>query len=85
MWVKCHTLKCEMSDFYCYIVIKINKTNVYFGAVKPDIPNFTWYRQPTENGLATIKVVWDIKTDEKPGSHFFVKYRIKGKTFMKTI
>lgn len=49
------------------------------GVIQPDIPTFTWYRQPTENGLATIKVVWNVRANEKPGSHFFIKYRIKGK------
>lgn len=48
------------------------------GATQPDVPRFSWHRQPTENGLATIKVVWHVSADEKPGSHFFVKYRKKG-------
>ncbi|XP_063242824.1 neuroglian isoform X3 [Bacillus rossius redtenbacheri] len=50
-------------------------------AVKPDVPKFTWHHLPTENGYATIKVVWLPNVMEgRPGSHFFVKYRQKGET-----
>lgn len=49
--------------------------------VPPDRPKFRWYRLPSENGFASIKVVWLPNTGEgKPGSHFFVKYKLKDET-----
>lgn len=47
-------------------------------AVPPDVPFFAWERLPTDNGYANIKVLWQPNLDGKPGSHFFVKYRVKG-------
>ncbi|CAG2066113.1 unnamed protein product [Timema podura] len=41
----------------------------------PDKPKFTWHRIPTENGYATVKVVWLPNVEGKLGSHFFVKYK----------
>lgn len=36
---------------------------------------------PSENGFATIKVDWRPNINAgRPGTHFFVKYRIKGET-----
>lgn len=55
------------------------------GETKPDIPLFTWSRLPTQNGLATIRVDWLVNPNGKPGSHFFVKYRLHGEPmFQKT-
>lgn len=54
-------------------------------ASKPDPPKFKWYRLSSDNGLAAIKVVWLPNIEGKPGSHFYVKYRLKGETmFQKT-
>ncbi|GLV37958.1 Neuroglian [Carabus blaptoides fortunei] len=51
----------------------------------PDVPTFTWSQLPTENGLATIKVVWVVNPNQNPGSHFYVKYRVQGEpTFQST-
>ncbi|KAF4518843.1 hypothetical protein B566_EDAN006694 [Ephemera danica] len=49
-------------------------------AVIPDPPKFKWYRLPTDNGQASVKVVWLPDIDGKPGSHFFVKYKQRGET-----
>ncbi|XP_039276536.1 neuroglian isoform X2 [Nilaparvata lugens] len=46
----------------------------------PDIPRFTWARLPSDNGYAKIKVVWQPNLEGKPGSHFFVKYKLKDET-----
>ncbi|XP_073993820.1 neuroglian isoform X3 [Rhodnius prolixus] len=46
--------------------------------VPPDVPKFTWSRLPSDNGYASVKVTWLPDLDGKPGSHFFVKYKIKG-------
>lgn len=48
--------------------------------VPPDVPKFKWYRLPSENGFASIRVVWLPNTEGKPGSHFFVKYKLKDET-----
>ncbi|XP_058814203.1 neuroglian isoform X1 [Topomyia yanbarensis] len=47
-------------------------------SIPPDQPYFAWERQPNDNGRADIKVIWQPNLEGKPGSHFFVKYRIKG-------
>lgn len=44
----------------------------------PDQPYFAWEQEPNENGQADIKVIWQPNLEGKPGSHFFVKYRVKG-------
>ncbi|XP_067001681.1 neuroglian isoform X2 [Anabrus simplex] len=49
-------------------------------AVMPDIPKFKWSQLPSDNGFATINVVWLPNVEGKPGSHFFVKYKLKGET-----
>lgn len=46
----------------------------------PDVPYFAWERLPTDNGYANVKIIWLPNLDGKPGSHFFVKYRIKGES-----
>lgn len=46
----------------------------------PDVPNFSWEGSPSENNLACVKVIWRPSLDGKPGSHFFVKYRLKGES-----
>ncbi|XP_046388931.1 neuroglian isoform X2 [Ischnura elegans] len=54
-------------------------------ASKPDPPKFKWHRLPSDNGLAAIKVVWLPNIEGKPGSHFYVRYRMKGEAnFEKT-
>ncbi|XP_075216734.1 neuroglian isoform X1 [Lycorma delicatula] len=54
-------------------------------AAPPDIPKFDWERLPSDNGYANIKVTWKPNVDGKPGSHFFVKYKLKDETvFMET-
>lgn len=51
------------------------------GAFQPDPPTFTWELSPTKNDEQKIDiiVIWMPKVDGVPGSHFFVKYRIKGR------
>lgn len=47
----------------------------------PDVPQFGWDRLPSDNGLANIEVKWYPNNDAgRPGSHFFVKYRLKGES-----
>lgn len=47
----------------------------------PDVPQFGWDRLPSDNGLANIQVTWYPNNDGgKPGSHFFVKYKLKGES-----
>jgi neuronal cell adhesion protein len=47
---------------------------------RPDVPTFTWINIPKENGLSNVRIIWDQKTDGFAGSHFFVKYRMRGET-----
>lgn len=47
-------------------------------AVKPDIPAFRLSTLPATNGFANIKVSWLPSLEGRPGSHFFVKYKVKG-------
>lgn len=55
------------------------------GQLKPSIPNFRLVRLPSNNGVGTIKVVWLPNTSGRPGSFFFVKYKMKGEpTFIIT-
>lgn len=46
--------------------------------VMPDVPDFRVSTLPASNGLANIRVTWLPHLDGRPGSHFFVKYRIRG-------
>ncbi|XP_014258139.1 neuroglian isoform X2 [Cimex lectularius] len=47
----------------------------------PDKPKFKWSRLPSENGYAKVKVQWLPNIEgSKPGSHFFVNYKLKGDT-----
>lgn len=49
------------------------------GSFPPDRPEFGWELYPSDNGLTQIRVKWLPNfTYNKPGSHFFAKYRIKG-------
>ncbi|KAI5710224.1 hypothetical protein M8J75_006855 [Diaphorina citri] len=50
--------------------------------VAPGKPNFKLVRSGTENGYGAFKVIWE-PNPERPGSHFFVKYRIKGETMFR--
>ncbi|CAB0018081.1 unnamed protein product [Nesidiocoris tenuis] len=55
-------------------------------SVRPDPPSFHLVHLDSDNGYAQVKVVWLPYTEGKPGSHFFVKYRVKGEpTFMQTL
>ncbi|XP_012275891.1 neuroglian isoform X2 [Orussus abietinus] len=49
-------------------------------AQPPDVPQFTWERILTENGLTTVRVTWQPNLNGNPGSHFFAKYKLKGET-----
>uniref|UniRef100_U5EU82 Putative neuronal cell adhesion molecule n=1 Tax=Corethrella appendiculata TaxID=1370023 RepID=U5EU82_9DIPT len=64
----------EGEDYY------IEQKTLTVLSVLPDTPYFIWERLPTDNGLANIKVKWLPNLDGKPGSHFFVKYRVKGES-----
>lgn len=48
-------------------------------AVAPDIPSFRIDPLQSENGFGKVKVTWEPILSGTPGSHFYVKYRIKGK------
>ncbi|XP_014473407.1 PREDICTED: neuroglian isoform X2 [Dinoponera quadriceps] len=47
---------------------------------RPDVPQFTWITVPSETGYSNIKIVWEPNLNGNPGSHFFVKYKLKGET-----
>jgi len=47
---------------------------------RPDIPQFTWETVPVENGYSHVKITWLPNLNGNPGSHFFVKYKLKGET-----
>lgn len=52
---------------------------------RPDIPQFTWETVPVENGYSIVRVIWLPNLNGNPGSHFFVKYKLKGETiFLET-
>ncbi|XP_059480515.1 neuroglian isoform X2 [Neocloeon triangulifer] len=44
----------------------------------PDTPQFRWKNEASDNGLSNIRVVWLPNVEGHPGSHFTVKYRIRG-------
>lgn len=44
----------------------------------PDVPDFKLTTLPASNGLANIRVTWLPHIEGRTGSHFFVKYRVKG-------
>ncbi|KAL1447729.1 hypothetical protein WDU94_003581, partial [Cyamophila willieti] len=50
--------------------------------IAPAKPNFKLVNSGSENGYGAFKVLWEPNTDH-PGSHFFVKYRIKGETMFR--
>ncbi|XP_020282519.1 neuroglian isoform X2 [Pseudomyrmex gracilis] len=47
---------------------------------RPDIPQFTWETVSVENGYSNVKVIWLPNLNGIPGSHFFVKYKLRGET-----
>ncbi|XP_034235912.1 neuroglian isoform X2 [Thrips palmi] len=49
-------------------------------SIPPDTPSFKWHRMPSDNGYAKIRVTWMPNLDGRPGSHFFVKYKLRGET-----
>lgn len=49
-------------------------------SIPPDTPSFRWHRMPSDNGYAKIKVTWVPNVEGRPGSHFFVKYKLRGET-----
>jgi neuronal cell adhesion protein len=64
---------CDFSTVCCSYLIEPTTRNA--AAIAPDHPDFKWYRLPSDNGLASVKVVWLPDIDGRPGSHFFVKYK----------
>lgn len=51
---------------------------------RPSKPSFNWQRLPTDGQYATIRVRW-LPNVDRPGSHFYVKYRRVGEsTFMQS-
>ncbi|XP_050425383.1 neuroglian isoform X2 [Adelges cooleyi] len=45
-----------------------------------DKPEFSHEHMATNNVFDTVRITWFPKLDGNPGSHFFVKYRLKGDT-----
>ncbi|XP_025407502.1 neuroglian-like [Sipha flava] len=43
-----------------------------------DKPEFTYDHRPNSNAFDTVRILWTPKLDGNPGSHFFVKYKLKG-------
>lgn len=46
----------------------------------PDVPRFQWRRVPTKNGYSAVRVDWEPNLEGRSGSHFFLKYRLRGET-----
>lgn len=44
------------------------------------MPLFTWEAIPKENGYSNVRIIWQLNLNGNPGSHFFVKYKLKGET-----
>ncbi|XP_018050218.1 PREDICTED: neuroglian isoform X1 [Atta colombica] len=52
---------------------------------RPDIPQFIWETVPVENGYSNVRIIWVPNFNGNPGSHFFVRYKLKGETiFLET-
>ena len=53
----------------------------------PDQPAFDWYHRKASDGTDELKIQWDPTSGngKKPGSYFYVQYRLKGsETFLST-
>lgn len=72
-------INCKLTIYFNYSYYIESKTLV-LGATKPDVPDFSWENQPTDNGYAKIKINWKPKTDGNPGSHFYVQHREVGES-----
>ncbi|XP_011881150.1 PREDICTED: neuroglian isoform X2 [Vollenhovia emeryi] len=65
---------------------RVGEGNDYFIEQKtrmsqqPDTPQFTWETVPVENGYSNVRIIWLPNLNGNPGSHFFVKYKLKGET-----
>ncbi|XP_025162697.1 neuroglian isoform X2 [Harpegnathos saltator] len=65
---------------------KMGQGNDYFieqktrTSQRPDVPQFTWETVPVENGYSNVRIIWLPNLNGNPGSHFFVKYNLKGET-----
>ncbi|KAI4487248.1 hypothetical protein M0804_005397 [Polistes exclamans] len=65
---------------------KVGEGNDYFiekrtrTSQRPDVPQFTWETIPKENGYSNVRIMWQPNLNGNPGSHFFVKYNLKGET-----
>lgn len=47
---------------------------------RPDKPTFRWHSVPKESGLTNLRVIWEVRREGFPGSHFFAKYKLVGET-----
>ncbi|XP_055305922.1 neuroglian-like isoform X2 [Sitodiplosis mosellana] len=56
------------------------KTDILKEPMKPDRPSLSWKIMSSNESDMKVKVNWIPDISGNPGSHFFVKYRIKGKT-----
>jgi len=47
-----------------------------------DQPRFRWTLEPRDNGRAAVKVIWvpSLTGNGRPGSHFYVQYKLYGQT-----
>ncbi|KAL4121128.1 hypothetical protein QTP88_013693 [Uroleucon formosanum] len=43
-----------------------------------DKPEFSYVHKASNNVFDTVRILWTPKLDGNPGSHFFVKYKLKG-------
>lgn len=64
-----------MSLFCSYFIEKRTRTSQ-----RPDVPQFKWETIPKENGYSNVRITWQPNLNGNPGSHFFVKYNLKGET-----
>lgn len=68
-----------MFFFCCCSYFIERKTGAKGVALPPEKPDFSWELYPTDNGLNELRVKWLPNfTSNRPGSHFFVKYSVKG-------
>lgn len=72
-----------MTNFNFFSNYIIQKTGIGI-STQPDVPYFEINTMPSENGLANFNIRWIPNVDSgKSGSHFKVKYRVKGEADFK--
>ncbi|XP_035777597.1 neuroglian-like isoform X2 [Anopheles albimanus] len=69
----------EGQDFH------IERATSSSAGMPPDAPNFSWVTLHSDSrGLANVKMIWQPPLGGKPGSHFYMKYRLKDQSTWQT-